>query len=147
MRRILCDIHKLIGNSKINAILLPGFERKEYNRILINEGLLNGLVKFHPHDSCLILQPKELPQERYVSMYKSFKFFSLALNNINEWPAILLWDSKDAVFIPLRKYKGLIEDDLYRIFDILHTDKQPFNTLRMLNDKEIMFSINNAKDK
>lgn len=125
---ILQGIHKLLGTSRINAIILPGCSDTEFNRYLTSEELLIDLVKIHPKDSCLILQPKDLPKKDDVFIHNSFRNFSLALNNFQNWPGILIWNKKAEVFVPLSKDREKGIEEITDIFNIIHYyDSRPYN--------------------
>lgn len=136
---ILRGIHSLLGTSKINSIILPGPSNTKLNNFLVSNELLERLVKIHPNDSCLILQPEEKPSENDFLAYNSFKNFNLALNNFNSWPGILLWNKKDAVFMPLSKEFDHAYEEIMQIFNIIHYENQ--------NAIKIMKSMKREDDK
>ncbi len=123
LENILRGIYQLLGTSKVNTILLPGTNRTEFDRYLISEELLNDLVRIHSRDSCLILQPKELPNKDDFYIYNSFRNFDLALNSFKNWPGILLWRKSNAVFVPLSQDMKKGYDEILRIFNLIHYEQ------------------------
>ncbi|WP_418626631.1 metallophosphoesterase [Anaerosinus sp.] len=115
--QFLFEIHKILGGCKTKAIILPGLEHTKENFYLISEELLEMLMNIHPEDSCLILQPKELPSDKTIYIWKKWERMQSALKNIEQWPAIFLWNDTDSIFIPL---KGNIDNELKLIFNSIH---------------------------
>lgn len=127
---ILKGIHRMLGNWKVNVMLLPGYNKSEFNNYLTNENLLKELISLHPEHSHLILQPKEIPNRNNVFMYNSFKYFELATNNFKDWPGLLLWNKNDAVFFPLSDDIKLGHKELIWIFNIIRHEKNPIQMLK-----------------
>lgn len=134
LQSVLIGFCKLFGNSKINAILLPGLENNLVNNYLMSEELLINLVQVHPKDSCLILQPEKMAENGHISIFNAFSKMSLALNSINEWPGIFLWNKRDSIFIPLPDNISNLKSMLDYIFICIHQEKEPLKALRKLQN-------------
>ena len=116
---VLRKCGNLLNKCNINVLLVPGMEKTALNDILISEQLERH-VYIPPENSCLILQPKELPKKEELYIYNVSKNINVAFNKINLLPGILLWNKKEKVFIPLSQEKG--EDELKRLFELINSN-------------------------
>jgi len=119
-------ISNLLGGYKYKYLLLPGFENTKLNSLMINREVLNDLLTTESNSSYLILQLKELPEKNNVQILDSFEYMNKAINRINEWPAILLWENvgwgkSRGIFIPIRN-----SEEIRRIIDAQNYEKQYF---------------------
>ncbi|MFA6979317.1 MAG: metallophosphoesterase [Ignavibacteriaceae bacterium] len=124
-------LSNILSRCKIKSILLPGFKDNELNEIILDKQLLRELVRIHPGDTALILQMKERIQEKEIELLNVFKRFDKALNRVEQWPGVLLWNDNDSIFLPItRRY------DLHEIFEILRYERSSFDFLREQFDKK-----------
>lgn len=112
---LLFKIHNVLGKAKVKSMLVPGFIHNQLNSELISEDLIKELVKFHPKDSCLILQVKEIPMENELYLYNAFRSMKTVANKVSEWPGVVLWNEKDTKFIPIRSI-----EQVFDIYNYLH---------------------------
>lgn len=127
----LLDCLKMLSNvlkrCKIKSLLLPQVGKNEYkgdSNFILSEETMQILVDMHPENSCLILQPREVPHRNKISIFNAFPYFEVALRNIDLWPAVLLWDKNDFSFLPVKNI-----DELISIYQILNYEKNPLDFL------------------
>lgn len=111
----LCDLSKIFSRCAIKALLLPPIIPKQryFNDFMTSSETLQQLAYIHDSDSCLILQPQELPTQLII--FDAFPNFDVALYQADNWPAVLLWrDEKDFSFIPINS-----EAQLFKLFYML----------------------------
>lgn len=125
----------LLNKCNINVLLVPGMEKTALNDTLISEQLERH-VYIPAENSCLILQPKELPKKDELYIYNVSKNINVAFNKINLWPGVLLWNKKEKVFIPLSEKKG--KKELITLFDLINSNNG--------NISEIMKKYKESKD-
>lgn len=89
-----------------------------FNNYLISKELIQELVTIHPDNTCLILQPKELPKKDELYLFNACKNINLAFNEINSWPGVLLWNKRKSIFIPLSDESGY--SDIFKIFNFIY---------------------------
>ena len=100
------DLSKLIGGYKYRYLLLPGFQNNELNSLLVNRDELRRLLSIQASSSYIILQLKEIPEKNDVQILDSFNHMDQAIERIDEWPAILVWEKQGwnrtkGIFIPI----------------------------------------------
>lgn len=119
-------ISYLFSRCKVKAVLLPGFnDNYEINRIMLDESVLKRIVEIHPGDTALILQFTENFDREDKAILNVFSKFETALNQIDNWAGVLLWNENDSLFLPVRQ-----EEDLYEIFQVIRYEDNSFNYLR-----------------
>ncbi|MBK7635060.1 MAG: hypothetical protein IPJ13_12875 [Saprospiraceae bacterium] len=149
-RRILLryfkDLSSLLGSYELKFLILPGFENNELNSYLVNEENLKQWLSYESFLSYLIIQLKENPNSNEFNVFDSFEHYPLALDRIDEWPGVLIWENyrfptfkreknpSRGVFVPIQNKK-----DLNRIFEKLSFEKYFFNSIL----KEFRNSRNN----
>lgn len=121
----LREIHRFIGMYRVKALLLPGFNESAFNAYLTSENTLKDLLSWHPHDSVLILQTKDLPDERTIYLYNVFRHFRSAATHVDKWPGVLLWSGNNSVFVPISE-----KQDLRNIFNVIHAERNCINFLK-----------------
>lgn len=85
---------------------------------MLSRDTLHELLRDHPGDSCLILQPTERPRE--LTIFDSFPNFNVAIAQRDVYPAVLFWGGRgDFVFVPIRD-----KHDLRLLFKIVYYDWQ-----------------------
>lgn len=119
----LGNLSDLMQRCKIKSLLLPrpveGFVGRD-DDFMTEPRVLKRLLRWHPSDSCLILQPQERPNREGITIFDAFPNFDYALNQIDLWPAVMFWNSqKDFVFAPVDSL-----DKLEEMYAILHYEKQ-----------------------
>ena len=84
-------------------------------------------MRWHPDDSCLILQPKERPNSNNITIFDAFPNFDFALRQLDLWPAVMFWNNRnDYIFAPI----NCIED-LKEMYAIMHYERRDsFGELR-----------------
>ena len=139
-RRILLryfkDLSSLLGSYELKFLILPGFENNELNSYLVNEENLKQWLSYESFLSYLIIQLKENPNSNEFNVFDSFEHYPLALDRIDEWPGVLIWENyrfptfkreknpSRGVFVPIQNKK-----DLNRIFEKLSFEKYFFNSI------------------
>ena len=122
----LQKISKIFSRCKVKSILLPGFDYENpVNRILIQEDILKRIVKIHPGDTALILQFEEVFSKEEIAILNVFSKFDKALNQMDNWPGVFLWNKEESLFLPIRE-----ENELYDIFNVIRYEDNSFNYLR-----------------
>lgn len=114
----LCEVSKVFEPCYFRTLLIasPDERYSDINRCLTSEEFLQELVSFHPLDSCLILQPKEVP-EKGVDIFRAFPGMHIAAQDVDEWPGILLWTKQTSgTFFPIRSI-----DQIFKVYDEIHT--------------------------
>lgn len=91
LQKFFYKLSNLLGNFEYKFLLLPGFENNELNNLLTNREKLKELIEIRSLNSYLIIQLKDIPKPSEVSILNSFEPFTLALNQIYNWPGILVW--------------------------------------------------------
>ena len=122
---ILCAL-KYLSNifkrCKIKALLLS--QANSHNNFMFSRGVLKDLVRMHPNDSCLILQPEDCSET--LTVFNAFPHFEMALRQIDLWPAVLFWDNEgNDVFIPVSN-----ENELQELFKIIKYEDHPMGELK-----------------
>jgi len=125
-------ISYLFSRCKVKAVLLPGFnDNHEVNRAMLDERVLKRIVEIHPGDSALILQFTENFNREEKAILNVFPKFETALNQIENWAGVFLWNDNDSLFLPVRN-----ESDLYHIFHIIRYEDNSFHYLREQFEKK-----------
>lgn len=108
---------------KVKSLLLPKIIDRDRNDndFMLSRKVLHELVKIHPEESCLILQPQEVPADNKISILNAFPNFEVALRQMDSWPGVFLWDNDDYLFVPIEN-----KDDLIKVFLILRYENSPF---------------------
>lgn len=126
-------LSNLLNRCTTKALLLPpiaGSENYWKHGFMTSRRTLHNLLSLHKGDSCLILQPRDCPQN--ATVFNSFPNFDVALRQADKWPAVLFWEnSDDYVFIPIES-----EHELYNIFEIVKYEKHPVNELRKIAERK-----------
>lgn len=105
------QIHFTLKNARVKAIFLPGFGRRTVDKHLNSHNVTETISEICPLDSCLPLaSPMELPGKE-IWLKNSFRYFSTPMRHIDEWPAVLLWNDKESIFLPISNL-----DELTKIF-------------------------------
>jgi predicted phosphodiesterase len=101
---------------------------------ITSEDTLHKLLKWHPYDSCLILQPKERPESENLTIFDSFPHFDVALRQLDLWSAVMFWNnSGDYVFAPVQSLNELVE-----MYEIMHYERNDsFGELKRLVNSKI----------
>lgn len=133
----LSNLSDVLKRPKIKSLLLPGiyFDQENNNREFMTDvNTLNRLVRWHPFDSCLILQPKEKPSSKNITIFDTFPHFDYALRQLDLWPAVMFWNNRDEfVFAPVKSI-----NELENMYAIIHFEKNnPFGELERFVAKEI----------
>lgn len=115
--KVLVEIHKFFKPCIFRTLLLPSFnESDEVTKKFINEDYLSELVRHEPGDPCLILQPKEVPNNN-VEIFGAFPGIEVALQESDEWPGILIWTEEiPGIFIPITSLVQVksVYDEIHR---------------------------------
>ena len=115
----LKHLSKIFQRCKIKALLLSPNNAYD-NNFMYSRRVLRGLVRIHPGDSCLILQPEDCGESPAV--FNAFPHFEVALRQADLWPAVLFWDDKDNyVFIPVSNEE---------LFKIIKYEDRPMSELK-----------------
>jgi predicted phosphodiesterase len=122
------SISKILNKYKYKFLLLPGFKVTTLNRHLTSIDNLHKWLSSSSTNSALIIQLKDLPGFENIEIINSFNHYKLALDRVDEWPAILVWENyfsrSRGLFIPLKSIEEV--DD---IFLKLRYEKDFFNLL------------------
>jgi calcineurin-like phosphoesterase family protein len=120
--KIIRDLSLIVGRCQIKSLLLPqvfSHSRSFVDNYMTSEETLKTIIRWHPKESCLVLQPQQRPDEDGVVVFDSFPNFEIALRQIDSWPAVLFWDERnDFVFMPI--------DDKYELemlYKLIHFDR------------------------
>lgn len=133
---LLGVLSDLMRQCRVKSLLLPEpyFEKKgNNNEFMTDVRTLNRLLHWHPHDTCLILQPKERPSSKNITIFDAFPHFDFALRQLDLWPAVMFWNNRnDFIFAPIQDI-----DELETMYAIMHYEKRaPFKELkRIIADK------------
>ncbi len=134
--RYFKELSNLLGSYDIKFLVLPGFECTELNSYLINEENLIQWLNTESQFSYLIIQLKHTPDSDEFNVFDSFEHYPLALDRIDEWPGVLIWENqlypafrrqKDhgrGIFVPIDN-----QEDLEKILEKLAFEKRFFNSL------------------
>lgn len=135
----------LLSGYQIKYFVLPGFEHNELNELLINRRELIKWLNIETFTSYLIIQLKEIPQKDNIQILDSFTHFSKALQRVDEWPGVLIWDKRfrseaRGIFIPIDNIEELREIFLYRTFerDYFKLLTNEFANKRKLNNTQLI---------
>lgn len=119
----LDSLSTILRKCKIKALLLSNNNYLDYN-FMNSKRMLKRLVRIHPGDSCLILQPDE--ETNSPTIFNAFPHFEIALRQFDLWPAILFWDDEDnAVFIPVDN-----GSEIDYLFNIIKYEYHPIKELQ-----------------
>ncbi len=118
-------LSEILSRCKVKSILLPGFGDSHLNKLMLDSKLLRRLVEIHPGDTALILQLKEQIYSNDIELLNVFKKFDAALNKVEQWPGVLLWNNSGSLFIPVKK-----ESEIFDIFEVLRYENDSFDLLR-----------------
>lgn len=153
IHKIDSDVYEALGELSfvfercaLKALLLPPLRRHSINKqkdsglynyrndedyeFMTSWRVLQKLVKLHPGNSCLILQPRE--QAYSATAFNAFPHFDVALHQADMWPAVLFWDgADDYAFVPVRS-----EGELIYIFEILRYERRPVSFLRRIAESK-----------
>lgn len=116
--RYLSDV---LSRCRIKSLLLPKpyGETRINDEYMIKKRTLQSLLKWHPSDSCLILQPIVRPERDGIFVFDSFPNFDVALRQIEQWPAVMFWDMYGGfLFIPIDH-----EEELQELYKIAHYEE------------------------
>ncbi|MDR0889957.1 MAG: metallophosphoesterase [Oscillospiraceae bacterium] len=135
---LLGVLSELMKNCRIKSLLLPKpyMESKSNDSnddFMMSKETLTRLLKLHPYDSCLILQPKERPNSNGLTIFDSFPHFDVALRQLDSWSAVMFWNNRDDyVFAPVQSLNELEE-----MYEIMHYERNDsFGELkRFVNSK------------
>jgi hypothetical protein len=107
----------ILSRCRVKTILLPGFGASELDHLMMGNELLNELVqRYAPGEAVLILQLKEMPNVKDVSLLNVFAPFETALHRIDEWPGVLIWNSlfEEEYFLKVES-----RQDIHSIYDVI----------------------------
>lgn len=131
--RSLQSLSNFFSKCRVKALLLPQIiDRKGNDDFMLSKEILHKLVEIHPEESCLILQPQEVPVDNKVTILNAFPNFEIALRQMDLWPAVFLWDKDDFLFIPVKDVK-----ELFGIFTIIKDEANPLSHIRSIMKKKI----------
>jgi len=135
---VLSDI---IKQCRIKSLLLPKpyFENRSNNdEFMTDVRTLKRLLHWHPYDSCLILQPKERPRSKNITIFDVFPNFDYALRQLDLWPAVMFWNNRNGfVFAPINHMSELEE-----MYAIMHYERRDsFGELRRFVSSRIKTTI------
>lgn len=117
-------LSNIFKQCKIKALLLSQ-DSDSCNNYMYSRTIMQKLVRMHPSDSCLILQPENY--EKANTVFNAFPHFEVALKQADLWPAVLFWDNEDNyVFIPVSS-----ENELEKLFKIIKYEDHPINELKL----------------
>lgn len=111
----------------VKALLLPGFNQNSINRILTDKKVLDKIVRIHPGETSLVIQFEEPFNKKDIAVLNVFPHFEKALNQVDNWPGVLLWNNDDSLFYPINT-----ERELYDLFMVIRYENNYFNYLRQV---------------
>ena len=101
-------ISRLFSQCEVKSILLPGFDyQNPINSLLTDKRTLREIVEIHPGNTALILQLKEQFNREDTAILNIFPNFDKALYQIENWPGIFLWNTRDSLFLPIHYLRVL----------------------------------------
>ncbi|MCW3110831.1 MAG: hypothetical protein JWQ09_5337 [Segetibacter sp.] len=139
----LSDLSRLLGKYQIKFLVLPGFEDNAFNNSLVSKRELVDWLQAKANFSYLIIQLKEIPKKDDIQILNSFKHFTTAIQRIDEWPGLLVWQSgfgnrTAGLFIPIASL-----EELKLIVEAQYYEKHYFNFL--LSEYGYKKTINNSQ--
>ena len=97
---------------------------------MLSVDTLYDLLKYHPGDSCLILQPTERPKE--ITIFDAFPNFEIALRQRDLWSAVMFWDGQgDFAFVPVDD-----KEELRHLFKIIRYDDLSIRELKRIAERK-----------
>lgn len=119
---LLGILSDLIKTCRVKSLLLPrpyGMVEETDDDFMTSERTLKRLLKWHPYDSCLILQPTDRPNKESITIFDVFPHFDYALQQIEKWSAVMFWNNEDDfIFAPVENSKELEE-----MFELMHYER------------------------
>ena len=126
----LSDLSDLFSRCKIKSLLLPRSGEYSNFDFMLSFDTMRRILKYHPGDSCLILQPEEPPKQSVF--FDAFPNFDVALRQADVWPAVLFWDGReDFVFVPVKH-----EDELLYLYEIVRYERHPLSELKRAAERK-----------
>lgn len=124
------ELSNLLGGYKHRYMLLPGFENTNINQLMVRREDLKQLLRIEASSSYLIIQLKEIPEKNNIQILDSFKHMNNAIERIDEWPAVLVWErygwgQTRGIFIPISNF-----EEIRSIIEAQNFEKQYFNYLQ-----------------
>ena len=107
---VLKKLSSMFEECKFKALLIPGFTRRssDKNHFMKSKNTLDELVKIHPGESCLILQPRDYMEDKDI--FDAFPNFDVALRQADIWPAVMFWENTEKyAFVPISSKEDLID--------------------------------------
>jgi len=128
----LKGLSDMFSRCRLKSLLLPRTS-EDYSKkrcfddgFLMYENTLHDILKHHPGDSCLILQPTERP--RRITIFDTFPNFEVALRQRDLWPAVIFWDGRgEFTFLPIDG-----KDELRHLYKIVHYDNLSIHELKRI---------------
>lgn len=121
----LKQLSHIFDRCRVKSLLLPQF-RHDKSDFMTSEHILHKLLRWHPEDSCLILQPQDRPSKNRVTIFDAFPNFDVALKQIDLWPAVMFWDrEEDFAFVPVKSKGELID-----LYEMLHFERNSIAQLK-----------------
>lgn len=125
-------ISRLFSQCEVKSILLPGFDyQNPINSLLTDKRTLREIVEIHPGNTALILQLKEQFNREDTAILNIFPNFDKALYQIENWPGIFLWNTRDSLFLPIHE-----REDIFDIYRTIRYENNSFNYLRKKFDEK-----------
>jgi 3',5'-cyclic AMP phosphodiesterase CpdA len=119
---LLGVLSDLMKTCRVKSLLLPrpyDMSNESDNSFMTSERTLKRLLKWHPYDSCLILQPTDRPSRENITIFDVFPHFDCALQQIEKWSAVMFWNKEDDfIFAPVENYEELEE-----MFELMHYER------------------------
>ncbi len=105
------ELREALGRKQWIALIIPSGKDSVLDSMLCDPELLGYLVKSSHLNQGLILQLEETPGE-IASILDLHEAFRIALNDVINWPGILIWSpGGDSIFFPLAS-AGCLEIDI-----------------------------------
>jgi predicted phosphodiesterase len=134
----LRDLSLIFSRCHVKSLLLPQVicKDREYREdYMTSQETLHRILKWHPGDSCLILQPDERPVSDGLALFDTFPHFDAALRQIDRWPAVMFWTGEEEdrfVFVPIDN-----KSELLYLYETIHYEKyNPLSEIRRLAAKK-----------
>lgn len=124
----LFELSRIFDRCTVKSLLLPkmrGDDEYEYDFMTSLETLYK-LIRIHPENSCLILQPQEQPYN--ATIFNAFPNFDVALRQADTWPAVLFWKNPDEyAFVPVRN-----EEELLYLYQVIRYERYSIQEIRRI---------------
>ena len=134
----LRSLSLIFSRCHVKSLLLPQAickENKFRENYMTSHETLHRILKWHPGDSCLILQPDERPDSDGLVMFDTFPHFDVALRQIDKWPAVMFWTGEEDdrfLFVPVDH-----EEELLYLYEIIHYEKyNPLSEIKRIASKK-----------